>query len=97
MGLSSVEQETLRGQFIYYFTMEKDLTKNEVLRIANKIAEFQNNPNIKIEWKGKGQHAEYFHIEVKSEQVKLVEKGLKFLNWVLAIILTYIVLTKFIL
>ena len=77
--------------------MGKDLTKDEVLRIANKVAEFQNNPNIKINWKGKGKNAEYFDIEIKSEQVKLAEKGLKFLNWCLAMILTYIILTKFIL
>ena len=67
----------------------QDLTKDEVLEIARRAAEFQNNPNIKVGWKGKGKNAEWFEIEIKSEQVKMAELGMKFLTWLLVILFFY--------
>ena len=73
----------------------QDLTKEEVLAIARRAAEFQNNPNIKVGWKGKGKNAEWFDIEIKSEQVKMTELGMKFLTWVLVMLFLYFMIKTF--
>lgn len=73
-----------------------DLTKDEVLEIARRASQFQDNPNIKVGWKGKGKNAEWFDIEIKSEQVKMTELGMKFLTWLLIMLTFYFVIKIFI-
>ena len=73
----------------------QDLTKEEVLAIARKASQFQNNPNIKVGWKGKGKNAEWFEIEIKSEQVKMTELGMKFLTWLLVMLSLYFMIKTF--